>query len=121
MLFAKLALLSLCPRRQIIFNFFLRFLLQKLQKGKREVNKINDAINSISSIKMHLSFVVSLVAAAISGYIYSKSADEMAYLAAIALALSLLASLIVAPFYLKVAGVLLLWASKRKLDLSFYN
>ncbi|PSB01269.1 hypothetical protein [Merismopedia glauca] len=68
---------------------------------------------------MHLSFFMPLIAAAISAYIYRKSADEMAYLSAAVLGVSLIVALVVAPLFLKVAGVCLLWMSKRKLDLSF--
>jgi hypothetical protein len=67
---------------------------------------------------MHLFFLMPLTTAAISAYIYKKSADEMAYLAVAILGVSLLVALILAPLFLKVAGVSLLWMTKKKLDLA---
>jgi hypothetical protein len=93
-------------------------LLQKLQLNNFLINKIDDALKPQLG-RMHLSFFMPLIAAAVSAYIYRKSADEMAYLAAAVLGVSLIVALVIAPLFLKVAGVCLLWASKSKLDLSF--
>lgn len=50
---------------------------------------------------MHLFFLIPLTTALVSGYIFQKSADEMAYLTGIVALISLFFSLVLAPWQIQ--------------------
>lgn len=64
---------------------------------------------------MHLFFLVPLTAGLVSGYIMQKSADEMAYLTGTIAIVSLILSLIVAPWQLQLLILMLVIISTRRL------
>ncbi len=52
-------------------------------------------------VDMHLFFLIPLATGLVSGYIFQKSADEMAYLSGIVALISLIFSLVLAPWQIQ--------------------
>ena len=64
---------------------------------------------------MHLTFLIPLTTSLISGYIFQKSADEMAYLTGLLTIVSLVFSLIIAPWQIQLLILGFVLISTRKL------
>lgn len=64
---------------------------------------------------MHLNFLLPLMTGLVSGYMFQKSADEMAYLTGVIALVSLILSLILAPWQIQLLVLGLVIHTTRKL------
>lgn len=64
---------------------------------------------------MYLPFLIPLTTAIVAGYIFKNSADEMAYLTGLVTLVSLILSLVLAPWQLQLLVLMLVLVSTKRL------
>lgn len=64
---------------------------------------------------MHLFFLIPLTTAVAAGYIFKNSADEMAYLTGLVTLISMILSLVLAPWQLQLLVLMLVLVSTKRL------